>query len=77
MTRTKLAKLAKKQGVQLVRFLYCDNGGIIRGKTTHVDQLADRMEQGIGLVMGMMSMTGMERLEGCSQWSSMPGSGVR
>lgn len=62
MTTTKLAKHAKKQGVQLVRFLYCDNGGIIRGKTTHIDHLADRMEQGIGLVMGMMSMTGLDFL---------------
>lgn len=62
MSNSKLAKHAAKQGVQLVRFLYCDNGGIIRGKTTHIDHLADRMEQGIGLVMGMMSMTGMDFL---------------
>src|SRR5436190_19800832 len=62
MDTTKLVKRAKKHDVQLVRFLYCDNAGTIRGKTTHIDQLATRMEQGIGLVMGMMSMTGMDFL---------------
>ncbi|HZQ06881.1 MAG TPA: glutamine synthetase family protein [Anaerolineae bacterium] len=62
MTSTEIVRRAKKGGVQLVRFLYCDNGGTIRGKTTHVDHLAERMEQGIGLVMGMMSMTGMDFL---------------
>lgn len=58
----KVVKRAKKHGVQLVRFLYCDNGGVIRGKTTHVDQLARRMEDGIGLVKGMMSMTNLDFL---------------
>lgn len=62
MDTDKLIHRARKQGVQLVRFLYCDNGGTIRGKTTHVDHLAERMEQGIGLVMGMLSMTGMDFL---------------
>ena len=30
---------AREAGVQLVRFLYCDSDGIIRGKTTHIDFL--------------------------------------
>jgi glutamine synthetase len=62
MTISEIVRRAKTNGVQLVRFLYCDNGGTIRGKTTHVDHLAQRMTQGIGLVMGMMSMTGMDFL---------------
>ncbi len=57
-----LIKRARRQGVQLVRFLYCDLGGTIRGKTTHIDHLANRMEQGIGLVMGMLSMTALDFL---------------
>jgi len=28
--------------LRLVRFLYCDNGGIIRGKATHVNGLVVR-----------------------------------
>jgi glutamine synthetase len=62
MTLEKILKRAHKHGIKLVRFLYCDNGGIIRGKTTHVGLLADRMRQGIGLVKGMMSMTSLDFL---------------
>jgi glutamine synthetase len=62
MTIEQIVTRAKRHGVQLVRFLYCDNGGTIRGKTTHIDHLAERMTQGIGLVMGMMSMTAMDFL---------------
>lgn len=62
MDTDQILQRAKAQGVQLVRFLYCDNGGIIRGKTTYIDHLAERMESGIGLVMGMMSMTSLDFL---------------
>ncbi len=62
MNTNQIITRAKKQNVQLIRFLYCDNSGIIRGKTTHIDRLADRITQGIGLVMGMLSMTGMDFL---------------
>lgn len=48
--------------LQLVRFLYCDLGGIIRGKATHVEHLAMRMASGIGLVKGMISMTALDFL---------------
>jgi glutamine synthetase len=62
MTVDDVVKRSRKRDIKLVRFLYCDNGGIIRGKATHVDQLADRIRQGIGLVMGMMSMTSLDCL---------------
>ncbi len=54
--------LKQTSDLQLVRFLYCDLGGIIRGKATHVDHLASRMESGIGLVKGMISMTSLDFL---------------
>ena len=62
MTPDEIVALAKDRGVQLVRFLYCDNGGVIRGKSTHVDQLARRMHSGIGLVKGMQSFTSLDFL---------------
>ena len=37
---------AAEAHVRLVRFLYCDNGGIIRGKATHVNGLARRLQRG-------------------------------
>lgn len=49
--------------VRLVRFLYCDTSGIIRGKLTHVDRLKDRLESGIGLVKGMMAMNMLDEMQ--------------
>src|SRR5437773_2805052 len=62
MTPEEIVRTAEEQGIQLVRFLYCDNGGVIRGKSTHVGQLARRMERGIGLVKGMQSFTSLDSL---------------
>ncbi len=62
MTPDEIVALAQERGVQLVRFLYCDNGGVIRGKATHVGSLARRMEAGIGLVKGMQSFTSLDTL---------------
>lgn len=62
MTPDEIVAHATDRGVQLVRFLYCDNGGIIRGKSTHVGQLARRMQSGIGLVKGMQSFTSLDFL---------------
>ena len=62
MTPDQIVAQAQERGVQLVRFLYCDNGGVIRGKSTHVGQLARRMQSGIGLVKGMQSFTSIDTL---------------
>ena len=62
MTPDQIVAQARERGVQLVRFLYCDNGGVIRGKSTHVGQLARRMHSGIGLVKGMQSFTSLDTL---------------
>jgi glutamine synthetase len=62
MTPEQVVAEANERGLQLVRFLYCDNGGVIRGKSTHVGQLARRMSSGIGLVKGMQSFTSLDFL---------------
>jgi glutamine synthetase len=62
MTPEQIVAMAEKQGVQLVRFLYCDNGGVIRGKSAHIGALARRMHSGIGLVKGMQSFTSVDTL---------------
>ena len=62
MTPDEIVAHAEERGVQLVRFLYCDNGGVIRGKSAHVGQLARRMRSGIGLVKGMQSFTSLDTL---------------
>ena len=62
MTPEEIVAQAEAAGLQLVRFLYCDNGGVIRGKSTHVSSLARRMQSGIGLVKGMQSFSSLDTL---------------
>jgi glutamine synthetase len=54
---------ASTAGVRLIRFLYCDNGGVIRGKLAHVDDLAIRIETGIGLTVAMQAMNMLDQLQ--------------
>ncbi len=53
---------AQEAHLRLVRFLYCDNGGIIRGKATHVNGLASRMAEGIGQTLAMQAFAGIDHL---------------
>jgi glutamine synthetase len=62
MTPEEIVREAEERGLQLVRFLYCDNGGVIRGKSTHVGALRRRITSGIGLVKGMQSFTSLDFL---------------
>lgn len=55
--------LALTASTRLVRFIYCDTSSIIRGKTTHIDRLKERLETGIGLVKGQMSMNLLDQLQ--------------
>lgn len=60
-TRTVLEQ-AVEADLRLVRFLYCDNGGIVRGKATHVEGLARRMVEGIGQSLAMPAFSGVDTL---------------
>jgi glutamine synthetase len=53
---------AKELDLRLVRFLYCDNGGIIRGKATHINGLQDRMMEGIGQSLAMQAFAAVDEL---------------
>ncbi|GCE46686.1 glutamine synthetase [Thermosporothrix hazakensis] len=55
-------RLTRTEHIRLVRFLYCDNGGIIRGKATHTSKLLERMVAGIGQSLAMQAFSGMEQL---------------
>jgi len=63
MTPEMIVKQAADAGVRLVRFLYCDNGGIIRGKTSALNGLTGRMSDGIGLTVAMMAMNSLDQLQ--------------
>jgi glutamine synthetase len=49
--------------IRLVRFLYADHGGIIRGKATGTSQLSERMASGIGHTVAMMAMSMLDQLQ--------------
>jgi glutamine synthetase len=55
--------VCRQRGIRLVRFLYCDNGGVIRGKATHIERLADRIRTGIGLTVAMQAMNSLDQLQ--------------
>src|SRR4026209_1268399 len=58
----RLTETARKAGVRLVRFLYTDNGGVTRGKATHIEGLHNRIQDGIGLTGGMQAMNMLDQL---------------
>jgi len=53
---------AEQVGLRLIRFLYCDNDGVIRGKATGLSRLGERLETGIGLTVAMQAFSMLDRL---------------
>src|SRR5256884_3203126 len=62
MNTQDVLRQAREANLRLVRFLYCDNGGIIRGKATHASKLHTRIHEGIGQTLAMQAFTGVETL---------------
>jgi glutamine synthetase len=62
MERQTILLQARQAGVKLVRFLYCGNDGLIRGKVAAIEALDGAMEAGIGLTVAMQSFTMLDRL---------------
>ena len=57
-----VTKQAQDAEIQLVRFLYTDNGGIIRAKASYIDSLRNRIDDGIGLTVAMQAMNMLDQL---------------
>ncbi|HLG61374.1 MAG TPA: glutamine synthetase family protein [Ktedonosporobacter sp.] len=53
---------ARSANLRLVRFVYCDNGGVIRCKATHVSKLPTRIHEGIGHCYALAAWTGADTL---------------
>lgn len=62
-TLPEILEFVETSDIRLVRFLYCDTSSIIRGKSTSAHRLKDRIESGIGLVKGMMSMNLLDLMQ--------------
>jgi len=54
---------ADDDGAELVRFLYVDHGGVVRGKSTSRATLERRMATGIGLTVAMQAMNMLDELQ--------------
>jgi glutamine synthetase len=54
---------AQAADLELVRFLYADHGGVIRGKAVATRFLPERIASGIGHTMAMMAMTMLDTLQ--------------
>ncbi|MGH2586180.1 MAG: glutamine synthetase family protein [Dehalococcoidia bacterium] len=53
MDRDEVLTRVQAEGIRSVRFLYCDNANIVRGKAAYAGALADFIEAGIGLTVAM------------------------
>ena len=53
----------RQEEIRLVRFLYADHGGIIRGKAAGTARLRERMSSGIGHTVAMMAMSMLDQLQ--------------
>jgi glutamine synthetase len=62
MTPQEVLSRARQGAVALVRYLYCDNGNIVRGKTVVTEKLPEFIETGVGLTMAMQGFTPTERI---------------
>ncbi|MDF5755995.1 glutamine synthetase family protein [Spongiactinospora sp. TRM90649] len=51
------------EGIELIRFLYADHGGVIRGKAASRARLAQRLGTGIGHTVAMMAMNMLDQLQ--------------
>src|ERR1035438_7383319 len=54
---------ASDEQIRLVRFLYADHGGIIRGKAAGTSRLRERTASGIGHTVAMMAMSMLDQLQ--------------
>src|ERR1700683_4622976 len=52
-----------QEQLRLVRFLYADHGGIIRGRAAGTSRRRERMASGIGHTVAMMAMSMLDQLQ--------------
>ncbi|AUT00778.1 glutamine synthetase [Nostoc sp. CENA543] len=52
----KIRKFLQETGVKFVRFLWCDNANVIRGKAVHIEMLSHYFEHGVGISVGQQGV---------------------
>ncbi|MEV0228893.1 glutamine synthetase family protein [Nonomuraea sp. NPDC050786] len=59
----RILERAELEGIELIRFLYADHAGVIRGKAASRSRLAERLSTGIGHTVAMMAMNMLDQLQ--------------
>lgn len=67
MTPGRVRERVETAGLSLIRFLYCDTAGVVRGKLSSTPTLAGRMESGIGLTVAMAAMNMLDHLQSVAE----------
>ena len=62
MKKKEVLKIAQEENLRLIRFLYCDLAGVIRGKTVHASQLDSKIFEGVGLTQAQNAVNLFEEL---------------
>ncbi|MGI8550137.1 MAG: glutamine synthetase family protein [Dehalococcoidia bacterium] len=62
MVTDEIIERVQRDAVRLIRFLYCDNANIVRGKAVLASGLLDFIQAGIGLTVAMQGFTLTERI---------------
>jgi glutamine synthetase len=57
-----IADEARRRGITLVRFEYCDVSGIAHCKAVHVDRLPQKLREGVNLTRAQMSINMLEQV---------------
>jgi glutamine synthetase len=63
MDVAEVVRKADKEGLRLIRFLWCGNDGTVRAKASSRHGLDGRLASGIGLTVGMQAMNGLDQLQ--------------
>ena len=62
MDKREVIESATANDIRLIRYLYCDLAGVIRGKTVHGSQLAGKIDEGVGLTRAQNAVNLFEDL---------------
>jgi glutamine synthetase len=62
MNAKEVAAAARRAGVKLIRFEYCDVSGVARTKAVHVAQLEHKLVEGVSLTRAQMSINLLEQV---------------
>ncbi|MEN2975477.1 MAG: glutamine synthetase family protein [Candidatus Caldarchaeales archaeon] len=55
-------EIVRRNNIEIVRFIYVGLDGVLRAKSSYLDELEDHLAHGIGLTMAMQSFTALDTL---------------